>query len=1249
MIPTIANVGLTEIYTSPNPQVDIVLVHGLNGSPEKTWTADNGIFWPRDLLPTHLSNTSCRILTYGYDAKVSAFTDGVGKDHIHHHSENLAARLYSNRSVSRMVVPHEERLTQAQLNGTLERPIIFIVHSLGGLVVKQCLIYSRSIEHQNSAHLRSIYLSTYGILFMGTPHNGSDLAKWGTMLQSIASATLPKKFFTSSPHLVEALKTNNETLQNINRQFNEILPRLRIFYFYEAKPMDMGATRQFVVDEDSAAPNFPGVERMGIERDHSTMCKFKDAKDTGFAEVVEALGRYSADAPRTTAVRWLEEKHHRYIRQELGAPELVNDQRNSGASSPNSRLTGNTRTPLLNSNPNTPLLLEPGNSSVHTPYEIEEHEDPSKSTKLPHRQLADTNVPSAHNSTAHSTGSLPKLLRPRLVAPLGFRPNTHFVGFDIEMARLVRKLADEKRGRLGTRAVLLYGLTGSGKSHLARQYVWNNVSKYPSGVFWIDCKTPESLNKGFWNVCQTLGCFDELPSNRPDAFIDAVRTHLSNHDRWLLVFDGISFRNEEQLEAFKRYIPDHRIDDENASAGGSNIIYTTVDKTLANRQRLLDPPGIKVWPLTTEQGCELLYKSLQYRDGVPPSRRQKEKAEKLVAHYDCLPLGIHAAAHMLIARGRALEKYTPGPSDNRLAAPFLSILDALQRSERREAVNLLMIMCFLNHEIPVAMLHFGNNVLSDMGIDIRAMDLQGGSARRELDNSISVLIKNGLLERRLQSHSSTASPGRTSPEARRPSNRQMSEPAADSNEEGDSQKSSTTFVGIDVVRVHTVVQQVYLDQLRAFFPQEFLRWLIVATRFLISSWNYAYDRIKSNTGRGSGSDCREFENHAEKLWSHYPTRSEGVSHAVRQGHHDLHNVRKIIKREIDNQSPSQSSQMSGRPIFASVFEKSGSSSDEGPATPTSGLTRISTWSIEHADSTESPLEYHAPVFSNLPVSLNSSWHEDDGYLSDNEQRPTKERTLSNSTAREHNQGQLASIFSGKNSNIPFRPAPLVGSLSSAEIEPYQSRTNSLTSQPTRPGSAASLEAALAGTHKSTQSLQSVPNAARRPLSELSANQPSQNFLSRTISISPRLRHALLANTLRTELPIENASVTKRSQPMVISGRSWKPSLPSLESHSLPAEYRPIPMSRDLNLSHESTTSVQTEPVEHVNTSDEYLTPIMSPVEPPPLSPSRLNRPPLLDMVDDNFPPYPEGSSLNTVQMPGLVKPEGLGISAGNLD
>lgn len=203
-----------------------------------------------------------------------------------------------------------------QRKKALERPIIFVCHSLGGLIVKRALIYCRSLSHEHVEHLRSVYISTYGILFLGTPHNGSDIAKWATMLQSICSVVLPKKFFDSSPQLVESLKSNNETLQNINRLFSDFLDRFHIYFFHEGKPMDLKGTRQFIVDEESAAPTINGVERMGIEADHSSMCKFESDNSPGYESVFDAIQRYAENAPSIIKHRWAEEIEVRRLERE---------------------------------------------------------------------------------------------------------------------------------------------------------------------------------------------------------------------------------------------------------------------------------------------------------------------------------------------------------------------------------------------------------------------------------------------------------------------------------------------------------------------------------------------------------------------------------------------------------------------------------------------------------------------------------------------------------------------------------------------------------------------------------------------------------------------------------------------------------------------------------------------------------------------------------------------------------------------
>jgi hypothetical protein len=208
-------------------------------------------------------------------------------------------------------------------------------------VVKRALIYSRSLSSEKTEHLRSVYVSTFGILFLGTPHNGSDIAKWGLLLHNICTAVLPKKVMEGSSQLVQALRKDNETLQHINSLFADIMGRFHIYLFHETRTTDLRGTREIIVDEASAAPYLEGVERMGIEADHSHMCKFSDENSPGFEVVAEAILRYSREAPTIIADRWVEEHKTRLLEKKAKAREIYDGKPD----------------PLPNPLPSTPLTI----------------------------------------------------------------------------------------------------------------------------------------------------------------------------------------------------------------------------------------------------------------------------------------------------------------------------------------------------------------------------------------------------------------------------------------------------------------------------------------------------------------------------------------------------------------------------------------------------------------------------------------------------------------------------------------------------------------------------------------------------------------------------------------------------------------------------------------------------------------------------------------------------------------------------
>lgn len=151
---------------------------------------------------------------------------------------------------------------------------------------------------------------------------------------------IPGRLLDTRRDLIDDLKRNNETLQVIDRQFMEILARLHVFFFHEGLPTKVGTAFQFVsllavsdlhrwvlillqiVDEDSASPTVPDVERAVIQADHSHMCKFEDDNATGFDLVAEGIQRYAEQAPSVVAGRWEAEKKERGVRMDADMMEM---------------------------------------------------------------------------------------------------------------------------------------------------------------------------------------------------------------------------------------------------------------------------------------------------------------------------------------------------------------------------------------------------------------------------------------------------------------------------------------------------------------------------------------------------------------------------------------------------------------------------------------------------------------------------------------------------------------------------------------------------------------------------------------------------------------------------------------------------------------------------------------------------------------------------------------------------------------
>ncbi|KAH7304874.1 hypothetical protein BKA65DRAFT_544110 [Rhexocercosporidium sp. MPI-PUGE-AT-0058] len=170
---------------------------------------------------------------------------------------------------------------------------------LGGIVLKKALV----IAHERSDRYGSISKDTFGVMFMGTPHRGSDLAFWAGILDSIGDIPALGSIRTQ---LLQDLQPKSACLGSICSQFVERAKSLRIFTIYER--LKIKGLPGLVVDEHSAVMQIPNEIPIPIEADHRSMCRFSSKENEKYQMVFDCLQELVDDAvgteqPYDTAIR----------------------------------------------------------------------------------------------------------------------------------------------------------------------------------------------------------------------------------------------------------------------------------------------------------------------------------------------------------------------------------------------------------------------------------------------------------------------------------------------------------------------------------------------------------------------------------------------------------------------------------------------------------------------------------------------------------------------------------------------------------------------------------------------------------------------------------------------------------------------------------------------------------------------------------------------------------------------------------
>lgn len=241
---------LKQLHIGSNDQLALIFVHGLAGDMIDTWRHDatsRDDCWPHWLG----YDTGCDVWTVAYDANLSAWLGEAMP--LPDQGDQVADLLAAEQ-------------------GLKDRSLLLIGHSMGGLVIKTMIISGRT---KGDRRIKAVVDRICGVVFIATPHTGSELAK-------LANAV---RWILRTNEQVENLREHDSHLRILNQQFrnavHEMSLPVRIFAERQGVPVGWQicgirifiGRRIVVVNPDSSDPGLYGVTAVPLASDHLNICK----------------------------------------------------------------------------------------------------------------------------------------------------------------------------------------------------------------------------------------------------------------------------------------------------------------------------------------------------------------------------------------------------------------------------------------------------------------------------------------------------------------------------------------------------------------------------------------------------------------------------------------------------------------------------------------------------------------------------------------------------------------------------------------------------------------------------------------------------------------------------------------------------------------------------------------------------------------------------------------------------------------
>ncbi|KAI1211486.1 uncharacterized protein F4807DRAFT_472944 [Annulohypoxylon truncatum] len=263
-------------------EFNCIAISGLASHPFGSWQPkgrDKSFMWLRDELPRAIPET--RISIYGYDTTLAGSTSFQS-------IQDLAVSLIDHIKSSGWALPSA-------------KPLIFLAHSLGGIVLKEMFTFLADSD-ELAAHILGLFK---GGIFFGVPSQGMSTSHLLAMVKNQVNE-----------QMVHDLSSGSEYLQELDDKFSglSLVRDIRIYWGYETKTSptvmktaDGSFTREgpeeILVSKESATHNRYGSKppfTFPINENHSEMAKF-GADNPNLRIVKDKLRELCQDSSRSNS------------------------------------------------------------------------------------------------------------------------------------------------------------------------------------------------------------------------------------------------------------------------------------------------------------------------------------------------------------------------------------------------------------------------------------------------------------------------------------------------------------------------------------------------------------------------------------------------------------------------------------------------------------------------------------------------------------------------------------------------------------------------------------------------------------------------------------------------------------------------------------------------------------------------------------------------------------------------------------